>query len=467
MKNFLFLSKADTIAQLVGVLKTASILPQICFTAKQWEENPSTILEMASVTALVNDGPVIVRSSAQAEDKKSSSFAGRFTSIADCVGKQELIDGINKVIESFSISPSPDNQVFLQPMLENISYSGVAFSREPNTGGHYYVINYDNDSHSSDSVTSGKTNSIRTFYCDKLSVDLTTPPILSILFLIRELENLFDTDSIDIEFAANDHDELFLLQVRPLRITVEDCFSQESQSKHLQAIYNKIDEHSAPHPYLFGEKSIFGVMPDWNPAEIIGIRPRQLALSLYKELVTDNVWAYQRNNYGYKNLRSFPLLVSLGGMPYIDVRVSFNSFIPKEIDADLAAQLVNYYIHRLETNPELHDKIEFTVIYSCYTFDIHKRLRQLLNYGFSKDDCNVLARHLKSLTKNIIKSDTGLWQQDINKIKELDKKCKIILNSRQSKISKIYWLLEDCKRYGTLPFAGLALPFTHKILLDD
>ena len=24
------------------------------------------------------------------------------------------------------------------------------------------------------------------------------------------------------------------------------------------------------------------------------------------------------------------------------------------------------------------------------------------------------------------------------------------------KISKIYWLLEDCKRYGTLPFAGLA-----------
>ena len=24
------------------------------------------------------------------------------------------------------------------------------------------------------------------------------------------------------------------------------------------------------------------------------------------------------------------------------------------------------------------------------------------------------------------------------------------------KISRIYWLIEDCKRYGTLPFAGLA-----------
>jgi len=34
-------------------------------------------------------------------------------------------------------------------------------------------------------------------------------------------------------------------------------------------------------------------MPDWNPAEIIGIKPKMLALSLYKELITDNIWAYK------------------------------------------------------------------------------------------------------------------------------------------------------------------------------
>jgi phosphohistidine swiveling domain-containing protein len=33
---------------------------------------------------------------------------------------------------------------------------------------------------------------------------------------------------------------------------------------------------------------------------------------------------------------------------------------------------------------------------------------------------------------------------------------KKILDSELTKIEKIYWLLEDCKRYGTLPFAGLA-----------
>ncbi len=32
----------------------------------------------------------------------------------------------------------------------------------------------------------------------------------------------------------------------------------------------------------------------------------------------------------------------------------------------------------------------------------------------------------------------------------------MISNAKIDKISRIYWLIEDCKRYGTLPFAGLA-----------
>ena len=35
-------------------------------------------------------------------------------------------------------------------------------------------------------------------------------------------------------------------------------------------------------------------MPDWNPAEIIGIKPKPLALSLYKGLITDSIWSQQR-----------------------------------------------------------------------------------------------------------------------------------------------------------------------------
>ena len=119
-----------------------------------------------------------------------------------------------------------------------------------------------------------------------------------------------------------------MLQVRPLILNdISSSVSISRQEKVLAQIEEKVNSLSKPHPYLLGKRSVFGVMPDWNPAEIIE-RPKPLALSLYKELITDSIWAYQRDNYGYRNLRSFPFLVSFSGIPFIDVRVSFNSFIP-------------------------------------------------------------------------------------------------------------------------------------------
>src|SRR5699024_4251647 len=56
----------------------------------------------------------------------------------------------------------------------------------------------------------------------------------------------------------------------------------------------------------------------------------------------------------------------------------------------------------------------------------------------------------------IINSKTGLWKKDISKINILKEKRADILESDLEVEDKIYWLLEYCKRYGTLPFAGLA-----------
>ena len=55
-------------------------------------------------------------------------------------------------------------------------------------------------------------------------------------------------------------------------------------------------------------------MCDWNPAEMIGIKPLPLALSLYSELITDEIWAEQRKNYGYKNVSPNRLMISLTGV---------------------------------------------------------------------------------------------------------------------------------------------------------
>ena len=60
------------------------------------------------------------------------------------------------------------------------------------------------------------------------------------------------------------------------------------------------------------------------------------------------------------------------------------------------------------------------------------------------------------LTNNIISPGTGLYKKDIDKITVLEENYHKIVRSDISLVDKIYWLIEECKAYGTLPFAGVA-----------
>ena len=91
----------------------------------------------------------------------------------------------------------------------------------------------------------------------------------------------------------------------------------------------KILKLKKQHHNLLGNDNFFGVMPDWNPAEIIGKKPKPLALSLYRELITDHVWSENRSDYGFENLKQFHLMTTFFGTPYVDVRIDFNSWLPK------------------------------------------------------------------------------------------------------------------------------------------
>ena len=447
-----FGTKAETLKKLSNVIEKAEILPLIKFTSKEWNDEKDKVLNKISNNKWYKT-PLIVRSSAVEEDKVDSTNAGKYLSIPNVTGMENIEKSINKVFDSYD-SKHSSNQVFIQPLLTDIKISGVAFSKEPSTGANQIVINYDNSSGYTDTVTSGNTNNLKTYYFFKEYETLPEGFLKKVILLVFELEEVLKTDELDIEFAITKDNKLYLLQVRPLNITVEH--NTEEQKVVLENINNKIKNLNSPHPYLYGKKSIFGIMPDWNPAEIIGTKPKKLSLSLYKEIITDNIWAYQRDNYGYKNLRSFPLMVNFSGLPYIDVRISFNSFLPKDLDDELCEKLVNYYIETLINNPSYHDKVEFKIVYSCYTLDLKERLSDIKKHDFSEEECNKIEESLRKLTNRIIHEKKGLWQKDIEKINKLDKRREKISKSSLNKISKIYWLLEDCKRYGTLPFAGLA-----------
>ena len=97
----------------------------------------------------------------------------------------------------------------------------------------------------------------------------------------------------------------------------------------LKNIENKFSNLQNSPSRLPGKFTVFSNMSDWNPAEMIGVKPSLLSLSLYSELITDNIWSEHRKNYFYQNVKPNPLMVNFLGCPYIDLRVDFNSFCQK------------------------------------------------------------------------------------------------------------------------------------------
>jgi adenylylsulfate kinase-like enzyme/phosphohistidine swiveling domain-containing protein len=450
-----FATKAETLEQLAPLLRTGRILPQVRFSVAEWRLGSAAVLERIGAERW-SSAPLIVRSSALNEDEAGNSQAGRYDSVLGVLGRAQIAEAVQQVIGSFAAGGSDADQVFVQPMVERVAMAGVAFSRWPGGGAPYFIVNYDDRSGRTDGVTAGRSDNLETFLCAKSRIDACPAALMPVIALVVELESLLACDAIDVEFAIDREGLVYLLQVRRLSVERQDPASDAQVQAALGDVARKVELLSRPHPFLHGSRAIFGVMPDWNPAEIIGLRPWPLSLSLYRELVTDAIWAYQRDNYGYQNLRSFPLLVSFHGLPYIDVRVSFNSFVPRDVPEGLAGRLVNYYIDRLLAEPQLHDKVEFEIIFSCYTLDLPQRLERLAQNGFSQADIDELSGALRRLTNRIIHGETALWRRDRSKIDLLARRLPAIREAKIDKISRIYWLIEDCKRYGTLPFAGLA-----------
>lgn len=454
--RFAFGTKAQTLKRLRPMVSKSRIEDQFSFTVEEWNANSKLI--MTELNQCFSDTKLVVRSSALTEDGFSSSNAGAHTSILniDSANFHKLSNAINQVIASYSEASLVD-EVLVQPMVSNVLASGVLFTRSLVSGAPYFVINYDDTSNSTDSITSGLSQDEKTFVVrrDADINKLSVPKCLEgLLPAVREIEGILNYNSLDIEFCVTAEHGIHILQVRPLVIdsakvgvTDKDLFGLLHQAE-LQ-----FETLQSPSPTIQGKRSIFGVMPDWNPAEIIGTKPRLLANSLYGELILDEIWATQRAEYGYRDVRPHSLLTNFAGHPYIDVRASFNSFIPKDLNNQLAKKLVEFCITWLEDHPEEHDKVEFNVIPSCYDLDFNRWTSRLESAGgFNVEEIQEIKDCLRSLTSNAMQRGDS----DLQKVAILDNRFYELKESNISKLDKAFALLDDAKVFGTLPFAHLA-----------
>lgn len=393
--------------------------------------------------------PLVVRSSSIEEDQENSN-AGKFHSELN-VKRENLYSCIQKVFDSYN-GAHPDDQVLIQQYLFGTEKSGVIFTADPNTGSPYFVINYHEGSDTT-AITSGSENGQTLVIADFTNGAILKKPtdFDALIQIAKRAVAVLNEGPLDIEFAFKDN-KIFLLQARPLT-GVSQNVDVQTFAQTLLNMQDKFMQINLPHPDLIGDTTLLSVMSDWNPAELIGVRPNQLSISLFRELISDSIWAYERSNFGYRNLRSFPLIVELGGHPYVDYRVSFNSLIPAALSAESGSALAQHYLKKLKCFPHLHDKVEFDIYFANWNLQTRELLAEA---GFSSKVSMEIEDSLKKLTSQIANSQPYGLKQSLSKTKKLEDRFSAIINSELPYAAQIYWLIEDCKRHGTLPFTGIA-----------
>ncbi|MFM7061593.1 MAG: PEP-utilizing enzyme [Actinomycetes bacterium] len=451
LARFVLGTKAESLDRLRPLLQGAQIGHLVSFTAEQWAEERDGLVdrilsEFAGVT-------LIVRSSALSEDGWSASAAGLHETVLGVAAEASAVSAaVDTVLASYSTTDAR-NQVLVQAMLDAVAMSGVVMTRTHATGAPYYVINFDDRTHRTDSVTGGR--DARTIFVHRdAAVSAALPsPIDAVVSAVKQLEALVGHDSLDIEFAAADDGTVHVLQVRPIAVThVPTSVDDDAVAEALVAADAFLNVHSQPGLNVVGSRAIYSVMSDWNPAEIIGTHPRRLATSLYRTLVTDEVWARQRAEYGYRDVRPCALLVEIATQPYIDVRASFNSFVPVSLSDGLATRLVEHAIDHLSAHPHLHDKVEFEVAFTCTTLDWESRSSRLLAAGFTRTEVDELRAALAELTC----SGIARLPADLDGLIAIDATIDAIESSALSPLDKAFHLLECVRSEGTLRFAHLA-----------
>jgi len=459
----IFTSKADTLKFLQEKITKSKIEQSFDFTTEEWQKNELNILN--KIMKLFDGSLVVVRSSAVGEDTVEKSEAGNFTSVLNVssTSKTKLKKSIETVINSYEKKGkyNRDNQILIQRQTSNVKTSGVLFTRTPDIGAPYYIINFE-DGKSTDSVTKGLIgNTIKIFR--KISLKDIPDKWKNLVLSVREIEKILGTDLLDMEFAITNNN-IVIFQVRPLT-TGKELHVSDIEKNVLQLVKkNKKKYGTLLRSSKIGSgQLIFSDMTDWNPAEIIGNSPHNLDYSLYDYLVMKKSWLDGRLILGYQKIDTPSLMRKFGNKPYVDVGVSFNSLIPQNCNKNLRKKLLKFFLRKFAENPFLHDKVEFEILFTCYDTSLDSRLRKLNNFGFTKNEIKNLKSSLREFTNKIIRDFPKLldtFNQSYERLtKNREKYILELANSQKNYYDYLFTaqkLLADCKKYGIVPFSAVA-----------
>lgn len=336
-------------------LRRSRIPAGLAIHQAHWRERPAQLLDV--VAQRLGTARLVVRSDHADEDAACASNAGRYRTCLDVDGadRRQLAAAIDAVFASYG-PPRRGAELFVQHQVARVRAACVAFTHALPDGAPYYVLSLAPGPRS-DPVTRGDAD-VETWYLarDVVRAD-ALPPLCRIgLAALREVEAAVGLQPCEIEMVIDADATAWLLQARPLPVA-------ERNDPALAALRRATEQRLAATP----QPPLLGLMPDWNPAELLGEHPRPLARELFDTLITRRAWRIGRAALGYAPVDGQRLLQVHAGRPYVDVRASFHSLLPARLDRALGERVLEAAGERLRAHPELHDKVEFEVVFSALT----------------------------------------------------------------------------------------------------
>ncbi|MEP7041452.1 MAG: PEP-utilizing enzyme [Dokdonella sp.] len=355
--------KRATLEGLRPSLRTARVPDGFPVSFARWRDRRAATVE--GIANRSSHMQLAVRSDRAGEDSASVSSAGRYRTCLDVDGsdRRRIAAAVDAVFASYAPARAAD-EVFIQRQITPVRDAIVASTHALPDGAAYRVLSIAAGPRS-DEVTRGAAD-VDTWY---LARDSTRPDSLPAhwrpyLRTLLEVEHIVGTQPCEVEMVADQDGDVWLLQVRPLIVRTQ---VEPALIALRQATEAGLRARSQASPLL-------GMMPDWNPAELLGEHPRPLARDLFDALITRRAWRIGRSALGHADVGDVGLLQIHAGRPYVDVRTSLRSLLPASVAAAIGERMVDAYCRRLRAYPVLHDKIEFEIAFTAAHPGIEDRI---------------------------------------------------------------------------------------------
>ena len=205
-----FSSKAEVLYKLRNEKKFKLIPKLKIFKLSDYQKNQNKIINEIKKSFKTK---IAIRSSAINEDGNFFSNAGKYKSNINVDTKNSLSLNTKLKDVTNSLKKNNKNLFFVQEMASNVIMSGVVMTYSLTSNIKSYNINYHLGNDTSN-VTSGLGNNFNFYYIENNKYKVTNKKFQTIINKTKQLEKIFKTDKLDIEFAIDNKRNFILLQVR-------------------------------------------------------------------------------------------------------------------------------------------------------------------------------------------------------------------------------------------------------------